>query len=154
MCIYDCLVVQGNLVCAHVATDVCETTLWAPTAFEAKQRFIGHLRERFNSVVRYNCRLLKLDTVIELKALELGRYLASKSQSLDFEEPVSVLERIDSAGLRAQILALKQIEAKKLGIGKSTFHYLRKRARDKQPLRIYRKVANRMTPARGMAQVT
>jgi hypothetical protein len=42
---------------------------------EAKERFLDLFRERFNSAVRYNGRALKWDTVIEQKALELGRFL-------------------------------------------------------------------------------
>jgi len=39
---------------------------------EAKQRFLDLLRERFNARVEYNGRVLKWDTVIEQKAIELG----------------------------------------------------------------------------------
>jgi len=54
---------------------------------EVKQRFLDLLRERFNSGVRYKGRALKRDTVIEQKAVELSRFLVSRSSNLDFTEP-------------------------------------------------------------------
>ena len=54
---------------------------------EAKRRFLDLLRERFNVGVRYNARMLKWDTVIEQKTVELGRYLVGRTGRLDFSEP-------------------------------------------------------------------
>jgi CRISPR-associated protein Cas1 len=44
---------------------------------EAKQRFLDLLRDRFNSGITYKGCGLKWDTVIEQKAVELGRHLVS-----------------------------------------------------------------------------
>jgi CRISPR-associated protein Cas1 len=73
---------------------------------EAKQRFIGLLREQFNSGVRYRGRELKWDTVIEQKASELGQFLTGKTSTLDYIEPVPKLERQDDREMRSRILAL------------------------------------------------
>ena len=54
---------------------------------EAKRRFLDLFRERFNLGVKYNCRTLRWDTVIEQKALELGRYLLDRTSRVDFSEP-------------------------------------------------------------------
>jgi CRISPR-associated protein Cas1 len=97
---------------------------------EAKQRFINLIRERFNAGVAYRGRVLKWDTVIEKKTEELGRFLTGKSSTLDFMEPAPKLEREDSRELRTKILSLTDSQAKETGIGKSTLHYLRKKARD------------------------
>jgi len=96
---------------------------------EAKQRFLDLLRERFNASVRYNARMLKWDTVIEQKTVELGRYLTDRSGKLDFSGPSPNLRRVDDKYLRRRILSLAQSEVRKSGIGKSTFHYLREKAR-------------------------
>jgi hypothetical protein len=72
--------------------------------------------------------VLKWDTVVEHKANELGRFLVQESLTLDFVEPAPTLERQDDRELRRKILAFTQSEAKELGIGKSTLHYLRKNA--------------------------
>jgi len=111
---------------------------------EAKQRFMDLLRERFNSSVRYKGRAPKWDTVIEQKTVELGRYLVGRTGGLDFSEPSPTLKRTDSEELRRRILCLSQSEAQKLGIGKSTLHYLRKNARNVRPLKISKKVHERL----------
>jgi CRISPR-associated protein Cas1 len=64
--------------------------------------------------------VLKWDTVIEQKTVELGHYLAGRSRKLDLLRPSPVLTRIDSSALRQRILALSQSEAQRIGIGKST----------------------------------
>jgi len=98
---------------------------------EAKQRFLDLLRERFNSGVRYKGRALKWDTVIEQKAAELGRYLVGRSDGLDLSEPSPTLGGVDERKLRERIRNLSLTEARDLGIGKSTFHYLRRNVRCK-----------------------
>jgi hypothetical protein len=115
---------------------------------EAKQRFVDLLRERFNSGVRYKGRALKWDTVIEQKAVEFGRFLASRIGKLDFSEPSPTLRRTYDEDLRRRILSLSQSEAKVFGIGGSTLHYLRKNAIASERLRVYKPVIERMTRKR------
>jgi len=110
---------------------------------EAKQQFLNLLRERFNSAVRYKGRAFKWDTVIEQEAIELGRYLAGRTGRPDFSEPSPGLHRMDDREPRRRILSLSQSEALSLGIGKSTLHYLRKRAAGAY-LRIYGPVQERL----------
>jgi len=43
---------------------------------EAKQRFLGLLRERFSSAVSYRRRAFKWDTVIEQKTVELVGWIS------------------------------------------------------------------------------
>jgi CRISPR-associated protein Cas1 len=111
---------------------------------EAKERFLDLLRERFNSAVRYKGRALKWDTVIEQKTVELVHYLAGRIGRLDFSEPSPNLRRVDDKYLRTQILGLSQSEARRLGIGKSTLHYLRKNARANRSLRLYQNVREKL----------
>jgi CRISPR-associated protein Cas1 len=111
---------------------------------EAKGRFLGALREQFNSGVKYKGRVLKWDTVIREKAAELGKYLIQARQELDFSQPSPELQRADSKAVRETILSLTQSRARALGIGKSTLHYLRKRARLRQPFRISSKLRDRI----------
>lgn len=89
-------------------------------------------------------RLLKWDTIIEQKTNELSRFLTGKLRSLDFVEPVPRLERQDSRELRAKILALTASRAERLGIGKSTLHYLRNNVRNERSFKFYRRVAQRL----------
>ena len=109
---------------------------------EAKRRFLDLLRDGFNSGVRYKGHSLKWDTIIELKADELGRFFVGKSSALGFVEPAPKLERQDNHELRARILALTASQARHLGIGRSTLHYLRRQARG--DFTIYSKTRQRL----------
>jgi CRISPR-associated protein Cas1 len=118
----------------------------ARTDVEAKRRCLQLLKERFNSGVSYKGRVPKWDTVIKQKTMELARYVTGKSKILDLSEPKSELERTDSFELRRRILSLSISEARRLGIGKSTLHYLRKYAGNERLLTIYEKVRSKLMP--------
>jgi hypothetical protein len=111
---------------------------------EVKQRFLEMLRERFNTTVRYKERALKWDTVIEQKTVELGRYLVGRTGRLDFSEPSPNLHREVDQELRRRILGLSQSEALKLGIGKSTLHYLRKNAENGHTFRVCERTLSKL----------
>jgi CRISP-associated protein Cas1 len=111
---------------------------------EAKERFLEFLREQFNSGVRYKGRGLKWDTVIEQKTVEFGRYLAGRNGTLDFSEPSPSLPRAECGDLRTRILSLSQAKAKRLGIGKSTLHHLRKNVRSRRSFRVYQSTRERL----------
>jgi hypothetical protein len=104
---------------------------------EAKERFLDLLRERFNSTVRYKGRAFKWDTVIEQKTVEFGRYLVGRTNGLDFSEPSPNLRTTDDKYLRRRILTLTQQEAQRLGIGRSTLHYLRRNASGCRSFRLH-----------------
>jgi CRISPR-associated protein Cas1 len=103
---------------------------------EAKRRFVEAIRKRFNSGVEYKSRHLRWDSVIQQKTLELAGFLTGKSRTLDFVEPAPRLDGANEREIRTKILALTSFQAKQLGIGKSSLHYLRNRARDCKPLKI------------------
>jgi len=113
---------------------------------EAKQRFLDSLRDRFNSGVSYKGRAFKWDTMIEQKTIELGRYLVGRTGRLNFSEPSPNLNRVDDKHLRRRILGLTQQEAQRLGIGKSTLHYLRKNAEKERSFKAYGKVLRKLEP--------
>jgi len=109
-------------------------------------RYAELLRQQFNSGVTYGGKRLFWDTVILRKCQELARYLLGKCRSFDLTSPRPVLERSDSRQLRERILSLSQSDARKLGIGKSTLHYLRRNTRSHRSFRVYRKVRKRIQP--------
>jgi CRISPR-associated protein Cas1 len=111
---------------------------------EAKRRFLKLLQERFNQGIRYKGGVCKWDTVILRKTQELSRYLSKKTEKMDFIEPKPKLERTDNTDLRKRILELTQSEAKKIGIGKSTLHYLRKHASKDKTFRVYPKIDKKL----------
>jgi len=63
-----------------------------------------------------------------------------ESGSIDFKQPAPSLARSDSRELRKRVLALSAREARKLGISKSTLHYLRENAASYLSFDIYRNV--------------
>jgi len=111
---------------------------------EAKRRFLEMLKNRFNSGVKHKGKTWKWDTVTLNKAKELARFLLGKSNTIDFVEPASRLERSDSKELRERILSLTLQEARRLGIGKSTLHTIREHARNEKPFKVYQRVASRL----------
>lgn len=80
---------------------------------EAKCRFIDLLRGQFNSGVKWKGRILKWDTIVEMKAAELSRFLSCKYRAIDFMEPCPILERSDTVNIRKRILTLTQREARR-----------------------------------------
>jgi len=78
------------------------------------------------------------------KTQELARFLLGKLGSLDFGRPIPQLVRSDSRELRDGVLELSAREARKLGISKSTLHYLRKNARNSKPFKIYKPVLEKL----------
>jgi len=111
---------------------------------DAKTRFLNLLREQFNSGVKYKGNILKWDTVIELKALELSRFLLGRSREMGVMEPHPILDRSDNLNMRRRILSLTQKDAERLGVGKSTLHYLRKHALHDHGFKIYEKLRSRL----------
>jgi len=109
-------------------------------------RYAELLRQQFNSGVTYGGKRLFWDTLILRKCQELARHLLGKGARFDLMSPRPVLERSDRRELREKILALSHSEARKLGIGKSTLHYLRRNARNRRPFSVYRKVRKRIQP--------
>ena len=95
--------------------------------------------------MRYKGRALKWDTVIEQKTVELCRYLAGRMNTPDFTQPSPKLDRADSKEIRRQILTISQSQAQRLGIGVSTLHHLRSRAKASRPFEIYTPVRKRLT---------
>jgi CRISPR-associated protein Cas1 len=111
---------------------------------EGKERFLGLLRERFNCGTKYNGRALKWDTVIEQKTVEFGRYLDGQNDRLDFSEPSPELDSVGNRELREAILSMSPTEARERGIGKSTFHCLRRKAERGYSFRTYDKVLSKL----------
>ena len=105
------------------------------------------IRERFNAGVVCKSRFLKLDTVIEQKATELARFLVGRSREVDFTEPMPNLDRADNLNVQRRILSLTQEDATRLGVGRSTLHYLRKHAQEERSFRINRKVTQKIEVA-------
>jgi len=108
-------------------------------------RYAELLRQRFNSGVTYGGKRVTWDTLILRKCQELARYLLGKTTRFDLVNPKLTFEREDTQVLRKKILSLSGAQARKLGLNKSTLHYLRKRARDRKPFGIYEPVLAKLS---------
>jgi len=86
----------------------------------------------------------KWDTIILNKMQELAHLILGKSGSTDFMEPAPSFVRSDSRELRERVLSISASEARRLGIGKSTVHCLKKHARDRKPFKIYKPVLEKL----------
>jgi len=111
---------------------------------ESKRRFLQLLKDRFNSGVKYKGKTWKWNTIILYKMQELASFLSDKPKQIDFVDPHLSLQRSDTRDLRRKILELTQTEARNLGIGKSTLHYLRKNAYNDLSFQVYRKIWNKL----------
>jgi CRISPR-associated protein Cas1 len=107
-------------------------------------RYAELLREQFNSGVMYGGKRLTWDTLILRKCQELARYLLNRTAKFDLRRPKPVLERSDTRALREKILSLSSSDARTLRLGKSTVHYLRKRAKEERPFKVYTPVLARL----------
>jgi len=87
---------------------------------------------------------VKWDTLVGLKVQELARFLIGKADEFDLKSPAPVLERSDTRDLRERILSLSASEARRLGLGKSTVHYLKKHALDRKPFKTCQKVSDKL----------
>jgi CRISPR-associated protein Cas1 len=111
---------------------------------KAKQRFPDLLRDQFNSGVRYRGRVFKWYMIIEQKMVEFRRCLEGRNNRLDFSEPSPDLRCMDDRQLLHRILSLSQSDGRRIGIGRSTLHYLRKNAKSKRPFKVYGKTLERL----------
>jgi len=107
-------------------------------------RYADLLREQFNSGVMYYGKRLPWDTLILRKCQELARYLLGKTARFDLSTPKPALERSDTRALREKILSLSSSDARTLRLGKSTVHYLTKRAKEERPFKVYTPVLARL----------
>lgn len=107
------------------------------------KKLVKEIENQLNKTTFYLGREYRWFNVILFKARELGQCLLGKRKSIDFNIS-SNLERIDNAELRDSILKLSYSEAKKLGIGKSSLHYMKHNAMSDKPFKIYRKIKDKI----------
>jgi CRISPR-associated protein Cas1 len=70
--------------------------------------------------------------------------ILGKRAEVNFDEPTPELNRLDSVAVRKMILSLRTSDARKLGLAKSTLHYLRENARSERPFMVYGKVRRKL----------
>ena len=73
-------------------------------------------------------------------------HLTAPKTSLDFSYPFAAGEAgYVNSDLKERVRSLTLAERKTAGISKTTWHYIRKRAAEGKPLKLYGKVARRLS---------
>ena len=114
-----------------------------PTAAKA---LIDRFSANMNRKVSVGGRNYSFETLVEEAARNLARHLTIPKTSLDLCHPFAV-ENLGYVGsdLKERVASLTLAERKAAGISKTTWHYIRKRATEGRPLRLYDKVAQRLS---------
>jgi CRISPR-associated protein Cas1 len=111
----------------------------------AAKTLIDRLSANVNRKVTVGGRNYSFETLVQEAARKLARHLTAPKLPLDFAYPFAA----DEAGyvgsdLKERVASLTLAERKVAGISKTTWHYIRKRAAEGKPLRLYGKVAEKL----------
>ena len=114
-----------------------------PTAARA---LIDRLSANMNRKVSIGGRNYSHETLVLETARKLSRHLTASTGRLDLSYPFQA----DEAGyvvsaLKDRVAAMTYAEARKLGISKAGLFYMKQRAAEGKPLRLYGKVARRLS---------
>lgn len=108
---------------------------------------IDRLSANMNRKVPVGDRSYAFETLVLETARKLARHLTEPKSPLEFRYPFGA----DEAGyvgpdLKDRVGAITYAEGRKLGISKAGLFYMKRRAAEGKPLRLYRKVARKLPP--------
>ena len=114
-----------------------------------RPRAIGLLAERlshnFNRAVPFGGQRRTYDAILFETARKLARHLLGKSNRLDLDFPFGAFDGAVDTEAAETISALTYADARKLGISKAGLFDMKRRAAEGRPLRLYGKVARRLS---------
>lgn len=114
-----------------------------------RPRAIGLLSERlsqnFNRTVPFGGRRRTFDAILFEAVRKLARHLLGQSKRLDLSIPFGAFDGALDTEAAETISALTYAEARKLGISKAGLWDMKRRAAEGKPLRLYGKVARRLS---------
>jgi CRISP-associated protein Cas1 len=111
----------------------------------AAQALMDRLSANLNRKVMVGGRSMAFETAISEAARRLARHLTEPKARFDLSMPFAVGESGHlPTYLQDRVLSMTVAERKAAGISKTTWHYIRKRAKSGKPLRLYAKVAQRV----------
>ncbi|EQD46012.1 CRISPR-associated protein Cas1, partial [mine drainage metagenome] len=103
------------------------------------------LSANFNRKVSVSGRSFAYETLIQEADRKLARHLTAPTGRFDLSCSFEVGESGHvTPELKDRVLSLTLAERKAAGISKTTWHYIRKRAENGRPLRLYEKVTRRI----------
>ena len=102
------------------------------------------LSENINRAVAFGGQRRTFDAILFETARKLARHLLGQSKRLDLNFPFGAFDGAVDRQTAESILVLSPEERKALGIRANTFHYLKRRAAEGKPVRLYGKVARKL----------
>ena len=118
-----------------------------PTAAKA---LIDRFSANMNRKVAVGGRNYSFETLVLETARRLAKYLTAPKTMLDLSYPFAAEEAgYVGSDLKERVASLTLAERKAAGISKTTWHYIRKRVAEERPLRLYGKVARRLSAVSG-----
>ena len=113
-----------------------------------RPRAIGLLAERlsenFNRAVPFGGQRRTFDAILFETARKIARHLLGQSKQLDLNYPFGAFDGALDTQAAEMVSALTYAEARKLGISKAGLFYMKRRAAEGKPLRLYGKVARKL----------
>ena len=108
------------------------------------KKLIEEINNGINKKINYQGMQYSWHYVLMTKTRELAHFLADKKESIEFNTPQIVLNRLDTEDVRQQILDISYVEWKKLGFSKGTLHYMKQNAAQNKPFSVNKHVKERL----------
>jgi CRISP-associated protein Cas1 len=114
-----------------------------------RPRAVGLLSERisenFNRAVPFSGQRRTFDAILFETARKLARHLLGRSKRLDLDFPFGAFEEAVDRDAAEAISALSYAHARELGISKAGLWDMKRRAAEGKPVRLYGKVARKLS---------
>ncbi|MGH9921104.1 MAG: CRISPR-associated endonuclease Cas1 [Nitrososphaerales archaeon] len=108
----------------------------------------ARLSENFNRAVPFRGQRRTFDALLFETTRNLARYLLDESKGLSLDYPFGAFDGVLDNDAAETVSALTYADARRLGISKAGLFYMKRRAAEGKPLRLYEKVARKL-PAVG-----
>jgi CRISP-associated protein Cas1 len=105
----------------------------------------GRLSENFNRAVPFGGKRRTFDAILFETARRLARHLLGKAKRLDLDFPFGAFDGALDTEAAETISAFTYADARRLGISKAGLFYMKRRAAEGKPLRLYAKVARKLS---------
>lgn len=105
---------------------------------------IDKIKDNLNKKVKYRGKNYYYSNILYDNITKLAHFISEKNKNLEFVVPEMVFARNDLLTLQQKILNMTPSERKRLGINKSTLHYMKKNLKSRKNIKIYGKVLNKL----------
>jgi CRISP-associated protein Cas1 len=113
----------------------------------AAHRVVERLSQNFNRMVRVEGSRMKVDTVVDMECRRLARFLLRRTSGIDLSFPMAADSTKAETELVQRLMNLTAEDRKQLGIPKTTYHCIRRNLLAGRPIRVYKKVLQRLPRA-------